>query len=93
MKYQGTIDIEGYEAKLYKAGACKILVGKEPHGNNQRLLWHISISHPSRYPTWEEIKRARYELTPKDIEMVMHLPKPENYVNIHENCFHLWELE
>ena len=54
--------------------------------------WHISISHPRRYPTWEEIKAARYDLLPHDITMAMILPPPTEYVNVHQNCFHLWQI-
>ena len=54
---------------------------------------HISISHPKRYPTWDEIKFVRYELGPKDKDMVMYFPPMEEYVNIHPNCFHLYGPE
>lgn len=54
--------------------------------------WHLSISHPSRYPTWDEIRDARYELLPNDCTMAMLLPPKEQYVNLHPNCFHLHEV-
>lgn len=54
--------------------------------------WHLSISHPRRYPTWDEIKTARYDLLSRDITMAMLLPPVEDYVNIHQNCFHLWQI-
>jgi hypothetical protein len=53
--------------------------------------WHISISHRYRYPSWDEIKIARYTLCPKDITMVMYLPPEDEFVNVHERCFHLYE--
>jgi hypothetical protein len=62
-----------------------------PHGN----LRHISISHPTRYPTWEEIKEARYQFFKDDEDAVMVLPRKTDgirYVNLHPNCFHLWAL-
>lgn len=60
--------------------------------------WHMSISHkfpdgrPGRYPSWDEIFQARYLFCPADKNMVMMLPPQEEYVNIHETTFHLWEL-
>jgi len=66
---------------------CSILCGYEPVG------WHLSISHKERNPTWEEIKQVRYELMPKDVNIGMILPPEENYVNIHQHCFHLFELD
>jgi hypothetical protein len=74
--------------KVYETNTgCTILCGIEPQG------WHISISHKDRYPTWDEIKTVRYKLAPKDIAMSMIFPTEKDYVNIHENCFHLYELK
>lgn len=39
---------------------CFILIAKE--GDEKDKRWHLSISHPLRYPTWDEIKEARYSL-------------------------------
>ena len=58
---------------------------------------HLSVSHHKhngdvgRYPTWDEIAHARYELCPGDIEMVMFLPPMDAYVAIHPSTFHLHE--
>jgi hypothetical protein len=62
---------------------------------------HLSISHrrvdrsgdlvPGRYPTWNEIKEARYRFGPPDVAMVMVLPPKDQYVNVHETTFHLWQ--
>ena len=73
--------------KAYAFGECRIFVGKEPPG------WHMSISHPSRYPTWDEIRDARYELVPDGVTMAMLLPPRSQYVNVHSFCFHLHEIE
>lgn len=54
--------------------------------------WHLSISHPQRYPTWDEIHAARYGLLPDEVTMGMLLPPRGEYVNIHPNCFHLWQI-
>lgn len=74
-------------ARAYRFGECAVLVGVEAG------RWHLSISHPYRYPEWNEIKRARYELCPHNITMAMLLPPPAQYINIHENCFHLLEVQ
>jgi hypothetical protein len=62
-----------------------------PHGK----LRHVSISFPTRYPTWDEIKDAKYHFFKDDEDAMMLLPrKTDNvrYVNLHPNCFHLWQL-
>ena len=55
--------------------------------------WHLSISHRHRYPTWDEIKFARYEFLPGSKTIAMILPPTNEYVNLHQNCFHLHEIE
>jgi hypothetical protein len=72
--------------RSYKWKALAIMVAIEDE------RWHLSISHPARYPSWDEIKKARYDLCPKDITMVMFLPPPAEYVNVHNYCFHLHQI-
>lgn len=54
-------------------------------------LLHASISHRRRDPYWHEIKAMRETFFPADIDAMMVLPKAEDYVNVHEHCFHLWQ--
>jgi hypothetical protein len=75
-------------------GHLMVLAGQEPAG------FHLSISHrtntspplPGRYPSWDEICEARDRFTPAANIMVQLLPPREEWVNLHETCFHLWEL-
>jgi hypothetical protein len=61
------------------------------------MRWHLSVSHTirgtraPRYPTWDELADARYTLLPDDIDVVMHLPPPSEYVAVHDTTFHLHE--
>lgn len=52
---------------------------------------HASIAHPDRYPTWAEIVRVRNWIFPAEMEVVMVLARRSEYVNLHPNCFHLWQ--
>ena len=72
------------EFKKYKE--CDVLVSQDGG------LWHLSISHPTRYPTYDEIKEARYKFLPDELRMAMIFPSKREFVNVHNNCFHLWEL-
>lgn len=74
----------GYES-LFEG--LRVIVAWEPG-----LGWHLSISHPSRYPAWEEIRDARYDLLPDACTMGMLLPPRAEYINVHPNCFHLYEV-
>ena len=91
-KYVGPINLgpEHGNALEYLLGECRVIVS----GPVERVWhgWHFSISHPTRYPTWDEQKQARYQLIPDNIYMVSILPPAKEYVNIHTNCFHWHEL-
>lgn len=52
---------------------------------------HASIAHPDRYPTWAEILSVRNWIFPAEMEVVMVLARRSEYVNLHPNCFHLWQ--
>jgi len=52
---------------------------------------HVSIAHNARYPTWDEILSVRSWGFPEETEVVMVLARKSEYVNLHQNCFHLWE--
>lgn len=74
-------------ALRYHMGACNIILGSTAESG-----FHLSISCPDRYPTWDEIAHARFKLVPGDVTMAMLLPGEKDYVNIHANCFHLWQV-
>lgn len=96
-------DQPGVQVHAYTAeSGTHIVVAREPAKRapagmwvppHELLLWHMSISHPERYPTWDEIADARYELTPTDVTMAMILPVPDLYLNLHPYCFHLWQID
>lgn len=78
-------------AKWYKWGDLAVCVG-DPKVEGH---WHISISHPYRYPTWDEIYTAWYDLVPgagSDFNGAIILPRKSEYVNKHPNCFHVHQL-
>lgn len=74
-------------SRAYSWHGCSIIIDRESG------KWHMSISHPRRLPTWNEIRDARYLLLPADITMAMILPPPQQYVNLHPFCFHLHEIQ
>lgn len=80
--------------KHFTMGQCSIIIAREPAGAEAERLWHLSISHPDRHPTWDEIKTARYRLLDLDLCFGMLLPPPEFYVNVpqQDHVFHLWEI-
>lgn len=83
-QYQGEMG----NASVYQWGNTRALVElhRLPYG------WHISVSCPKRLPTYDEIKSARYSLAPAGVTMAMIFPPPEEFVNLHPNCLHLYEI-
>lgn len=89
---RGTVNMHGVQpgTTMYTMGKCRILIS--PPYIAQGIGYHMSISHTSRYPTWDEISHARYQLLPDNITMAMLLPPTEQYVNLHERTFHLHQI-
>lgn len=85
MSYGGEVPYKA--GQPFWHGKCTIICAIE----NDK--WHLSIAHPTRYPTWDEIKDARYEFIPNNVTVALLLPPKEEYVNLHKNCFHLHEIE
>lgn len=81
---------EAYYRILRDRSSLRVYVSREPYADGWR--WHLSISHPDRYPTWDEIAGARYDLLPDGCTLAMLLPPRAQYVNAHPNVFHLHEI-
>lgn len=53
-------------------------------------LWHVSVSHPQRYPTWGELISAREHFIPDHVAMAMAVPPSAEYSDVQQTCLHLW---
>lgn len=79
--------------EVFRSGSLVAFRAREPHGRGSQLKLHVSVSHPARYPRWDELLSARYALMPGDITVAQIMPPRDEYVNVHPNCFHLWEID
>lgn len=54
-------------------------------------MWHLSANtnHPLGY---YELKELRYQFCPNRLQMAQIFPPREEFVNVAENCYHLYEL-
>jgi hypothetical protein len=77
--------------RYYKMG--RVIIFVSPPVESAGMGWHMSISHPERYPTWDEVAKAWYELVPDADNRVgaMILPKRKDYISIHNYCFQVHE--
>lgn len=91
------LDIGALSAERWLIGDCSVMIAREPYQQGHR--WHLSISHPTRYPTWDEIKTAVYGIPTAalpDGRTYAQLLGPVDegeWVNVADNCFHLYEIE
>ena len=94
-QYVTRMEIDGTEASVWIKGDLRVLVSRDPEQRKGSVVyrWHLSISCEHRYPTWEEMKDARYCLLPDNVYMAQILPPQSEYVDIHPNCFHWYEME
>ena len=85
------------DAKKYKYGRLEVIVSQDQvHGGEietaEDKRWHISISHPFRYPTWDEMGEVKDEFCP-DIFMSIPHPPRKHWLNINPRVMHLWESQ
>lgn len=83
-------DVRRDKYGVYSTGIFKYK-GKTIIINNEDGVWHLSVSanHTLGY---YEIKDIRYKFMPDDMGVAQIFPPRNQFVNLHENCFHLWEL-
>lgn len=74
---------------MWQCGNLRVSRAQEFADDQAR--WHMAISHRARYPTWDEIKEAARQVLPTDVFYVMCFPPDKLWLNVHRNCFHLWE--
>lgn len=80
----------------YYGGAGEIYQGGKPFATviwSNGMGWdHVSIAPYNRKktPTWDEMCRVKDMFFHDDETVVQYHPAKANYVNIMENCLHLW---
>jgi hypothetical protein len=86
--YQGTThDIGANGAWWLTADAFKVIASMDV--SRWGSVLHVSMSYPDRDPSWEDILQTRYTFYPKEIDIMMILPRDGEYVNTHTHCFQI----
>lgn len=70
------------------AGPFSIIFSVEQHDDS--IQWHLSVAHKERYPNWDELMIFRSFIFEDDMEVIMVMPPMDEYVNLHDRCFHMW---
>ena len=85
----GGIKVPYGQATLYVFGKAKVILSLDDMGDGSRRM-HLSLSHPKRLPTWDELVRAKELFMGTDVEAWQCLPRRDMYVNMHPNCLYIW---
>lgn len=92
---EGMIEAIGaLTAERWTLADCLVMIAREPLATDG-YRWHLSISHPSRYPSWDEIKAVVFGLPQLSGVTMAQVLSPDDgsvWVNVHDNCFHLYEI-
>ena len=51
---------------------------------------HLSVSMPSRTPTWDMMCRMKDIFWNEDETCIEYHPAKSQYVNMHKHCLHIW---
>lgn len=75
-----------------KNGRHHILLQEETFRYQGIPHWeHVSVSLPSRSPTWEEMCLIKNLFWGEDETVIQYHPPKSEYVNNHQYCLHLWK--
>ncbi len=77
------------EQWVYVNGTRQVMVSEERHPDGRRWL-HGSISVRRGHIRYEDLLYLRRHWLGHDWPAVQFFPTEEAYVNLHENCLHLW---
>lgn len=94
---QGSASARVFRRQVHDGTLSAIVTCNPPSAH--RPGWHLSISHagagkrPGRYPSWDEITDARYDLVPDEVTMALLLPSRAEYVAVHPTTFQLHQID
>jgi hypothetical protein len=92
------LQLGALHAEAWVVGECQVMCAREPRSDGN-YWWHVSISHNDRYPTWDEIKAVVYGIPlielpeGRTFAQLLGPVKEGEWVNMHENCFHFYEID
>jgi hypothetical protein len=83
--------VKGSAAYFYPERCLQVIVSVERQGGDE--LWlHLSVSRQRRLPDWDDLKLVRDVFLGPETPAVQVLAPASEWVNVHENCLHLWSL-
>ncbi len=82
----------GVNYGAFRFGDLLIISSGTPELNGPGWPWeHVSVSHPYRCPTWDEMDLIKNKFWSGSETVVQFHPRLDNKVNLHPRCLHLWK--
>lgn len=86
VEQQATDEYGIYSTGIFKYKGMSLIIAIE---NGK---WHLSVS--AKFPLgYQQLKDVRYKFLPNNIQVAQIFPPREEFVNVHEYCWHLWEIK
>lgn len=91
----------GFDIEFKRIGGDPLTIG-DIYGNESDIVvihsidngkHHLILSCNDRLPSYKEVKAARYQICPDIPYMAQVFPPKDEFVNLHPNVLHLWEIE
>lgn len=54
------------------------------------IWWHVSLAHPHRNPTWNEIVEVKETFIGPEVPVMHLIPPRSRWLDCGTNTFHLW---
>jgi len=87
MNKNGVLGYYNSEKKLYVI-STKDLIDDE--NGLIKPCHHVSVSRKGKPIKWQDIVYVKDVFMGEETEAFHIVPKHSEYVNLHENCFHIW---
>lgn len=66
-----------------------VIISFRPEYDGRKWL-HVSLAHPDRIPTFEDVKLVRDLFIPRHLTALQIFPPADRWVSIHPYVLHLW---
>lgn len=83
-------DPKGFDGVFRNALDGRVVIISIAKRSDGRIWQHVSVSHPCRIPTYNELAEVKRRFVGRDRKAVMVFPAEDKHVNIHANALHLF---
>lgn len=94
LRFRGLQRVESLDTTgtiaVYERDGLRVIASLD-HTPRFGPLLHVSVSRQTRYPSWDELVQVKAAFHGDDVDAMMVMPRSEDYINVHESAFHIWQ--